>query len=416
MRMKVFGFPALGLIGLGGISSLGAACGGGDTEKILPPPMTTAQAGSSSMQGESGGGAGGSVMSAPCPSYTPDRCGDGAASKCVSLQSDAEHCGSCDHACPAQAACSAGVCTPVPEELTMSAGCGELRLSLQGERLFWNEPKTGRIRSISVSGGAVAELASKQLNPGHVVTDDANAYWFTTGDGTSGSSALLKVSLSGVASEPVVLKAAPGTDPINGLALAGGKLLYGLVHDVHALSLDVVDGTDEIVGVAVARNDTRIPTGIPNALTVHGDRVYWIVTDVGSVECDDFLPGDAGLTRVAHGGEMWPNDLGFAGDFTYFAAADSLYAAQMNVPATAVASTSDATIGPFAVVDMTAYFSDASGRILQHGVELPTGEPTPPLPLARDQGQVTSVVADATHVYWASVATDGACSIHRLAR
>jgi hypothetical protein len=413
--MKIFGFPAAALAGLGMVSGFAAACGS-DTEKILPAPMTAPQAGSSATQPDQSRGGSGGAATSTCPSYAPDRCGDGAASKCVSLLSDAEHCGMCDHGCTAQAACNAGVCAPVPEALTTSAGCGEPRLTLQGDRLFWNEPKTGRIRSISVSGGAVSELASKQLNPGHVAIDDANAYWFTSGDGTSGSSTLLKVSLSGVATEPVVLKAAPGTDPINGLALAGGKLLYGLVHDVHAISLAAPDGADDVVGVAVARNDTRIPTGIPNALTAHADRVYWIVTDVGSVECDDLLPGDAGYTRVAHGGEMWPNDLGFAGDFTYFAAADSLYAAQMDVPATAVASTSDATIGPFAVVDLVAYFSDATGRILQHGVELPTGEPTPPVPLARDQGQVTSVVADATHVYWASVAADGECSIRRLAR
>jgi hypothetical protein len=414
MRTKRFNLVAGALVG---IAAVAAACGGGEPEKILPAPMTSPQAGSAATQpDQNGGGAtAGGPTSGACPSYAPDRCGDGAASQCVALQSDAEHCGGCDHACPAQAACSAGVCTPAPEELTTAAGCGEPRLTLHADRLFWNEPKTGRIRSISVSGGAVAELASKQRSPGQVATDGANAYWFTTGDGTSGSSALLAMPLSGVG-EPVILKVAPGTDPINGLALAGGKLLYGLVHDVHAISLDAVDGADDVVGVAVARNDTRIPTGIPNALTVHGDRAYWIVTDVGSVECDDLLPGDAGYPRVAHGGEMWPNDLGFAGDFTYFAAADSLYAAQMNVPATAVASTGAATIGPFAVIDMTAYLSDATGRILQHGVELPTGEPLPPVPLARDQGQVTSVVADATHLYWASVAANGDCSIRRLAR
>lgn len=351
----------------------------------------------------------------PCPSYTPDRCGDGASSSCVSLQTDAEHCGACDHGCPAQAACSAGVCSEAPEELVTAPGCGEPRLTLHGDRLFWNEPQTGRVRSISVSGGAVSELAAEQLAPGQVGVDDANAYWFTNGDGQSGSSALLRVSLSGV-SEPVLIKQAPGVEPINGLAVANGKLLYGLGHDVHGIALDALDGADDVVGVAVARNDTREPIGIPNALTVHGDRVYWIVTDVGSVECDDLLPGDAGLERVAHGGEMWPYDVGFAGDYTYYAAFDSLFAAQIGQPATAVASTSDAALRSFAVADSAAYFSDELGRLFRHGVDIPAGEPTPPVALARDQGKVTSVVLDATHVYWASVAPDGLCAIRRLAR
>src|SRR5262249_33886175 len=120
-RMKVFGFPALG-VGL--LTGFAAGCGGSD-QKILPAPTLSDHAGASAMQPDSNAGSGGSGVTGSCPSYAPDRCGDGAATTCVSLQTDAEHCGACDHACAAQSACAAGACAPVPEELTTSAGCGE---------------------------------------------------------------------------------------------------------------------------------------------------------------------------------------------------------------------------------------------------------------------------------------------------
>jgi hypothetical protein len=210
---------------------------------------------------------------------------------------------------------------------------------------------------------------------------------------------------------------APGTDPITGVVAAGGKLYYGLAHDVHAYWTEGPMGHDEIVGVAVARNDTRMPDGIPNALTVHGDRVYWIVTDVGSVESDDLLPGADGYARIGHSGQMWPNDVGFAGDFAYYAAFGSLYAAQAGQPAIAVASIADGSVAAFAVAETTAYFSDDAGRLFKHGLEQPgppSFEPTPSIRLAQDQGKITSVVVDGSHVYWAIVDAQSGCAIRSL--
>jgi hypothetical protein len=317
-------------------------------------------------------------------------------------------------ACEPQAVCVAGKCNEPPVELASGSGCGELRLTLHGDRLFWNEPASGRVRSVSISGGTVTDIATNQVGPGQVAVDDSDVYWPNAGDGSSGASNIQKMALSG-AQAPVLVKAAPGTDAITGVAVAGDKLYYGLVHDVHAIATAAPDGADDIVAVAVARNDTRMPDGIPNALTVHGDRVYWIVTDVGSVESDDLLPGADGYARIGHSGQMWPNDLGFAGEFAYYAAFGSLYLAQANMPAIAIASVNDASVGAFALSATTAYFSDDSGRLFKHGLEPPeaASEPTPSTPLAQDQRKITSVVLDASHVYW-SVADGGqGCAIRK---
>lgn len=382
---------------------------------LLPPPSTGATAGSSG----SGAGTAGDPAPTACPAYKPDRCPATATAKsdCFSLKDDPQSCGTCGNACAAQAACVAGKCSSPPVQLASAMGCGDgMRLTLHGDRLFWNEPKSGRVRSISVNGGDISELAADQTSPGQVAVDDTTAYWPVAGDGKPGTSAVMAAPLSpaGVAS---ALVTAPGADPITGVAAAGGKLFYGLVHDVHAFWNEGAAGHDEIVGVAVARNDTRMPDGIPNALTVHGDRVYWIVTDVGSVESDDVLAGSDGYARIGHSGQMWPNDVGFAGDYAYYAAFGSLYAAQANQPAIAIASISDASVAAFAIADTNAYFSDDAGRLFKHGLEQPQApsfEPAPPTELARDQGKVTSVVVDATHVFWATLDAEASCTIRTL--
>ncbi len=389
------------------------ACGGEKTDdQLLPPPSPSSQVGSSR------GGAGGSAASATCPAYRPDPCPatDGADASCVSLQDDAKNCGACGKACEAQAACVAGKCGEAPKQLVAAEQCGDVRLTLHGDRLFWNEPMSGKVRSTSISGGDVTELAANQAGPGQVTVDETTAYWAVAGDGSPASSGVAQVALSppGVA---FVSIQAPGTDPVTGVVAAGGKLYYGLVHDIHAFWTEGSLGHDEVVGVAVARNDTRVPYGIPNALTVHSDRVYWIVTDVGSVESDDLLPGADGYARIGHSGQMWPNDVGFAGDYAYYAAFGSLYAAQANQPAVAVASISDGSLAAFAIAETTAYFSDDAGRLFRHGLELPgppSFEPTPSLELAQDQGKITSVVVDEAHVFWAAVGVNGDCTIRAL--
>jgi hypothetical protein len=374
---------------------LGVACGSSD-QKILPGPSAAGQlgntGGSGTATGGSGtatGGGGGSVATSDCPT-----------------------------ACDTQAACVAGKCTAPPDELTKSAACGDVRLALLGSQLFWTERQSGRVRAMAVTGGAVTEVAADQLTPNRISVDESGVYWAVAGDGSSGSSKVMKAALP-LGAAPLALKTAPAADPVIGVAVDSGKVYYGLLHDVHAISTDPTDATDLIVGVAFARNDTREPDGVPEALTVHDGRVYWVISDVGSVESDDLLPGSDGTPRVGHSGGLWPNDLGFAGDYVYYAAHASLYAAQTNVPAIAVGSSvNDSDVAAFAVTDTDGYFADQGGGLSRHALALPAApdfQPTPSVPLTRGQGKITSVVLDDAHVYWASVdEVTGDCAIRVL--
>lgn len=395
------------------------ACGGGQEEKILPGPSVGGQSTSGGSGATAGGGAAGSAGAA-CPAFTPDSCpGSEGKTACVSLQDDPSNCGACGTACMPQGVCVAGECQAPPQELGAFEGCGDVRLAIDAGQLYWTERNSGRVVRIGSTGTGVVEIATAQLAPSQVAADANGVYWFNAGDGSTGSSKLMKAPLPLGSAAPVALVTAPGAEPITGLAVADGKLYYGLGHDVHAISVDPSDTSDLVVGVAYSRMDTREPVGVPNGISVHDGRVYWVVTDVGSVESDDLLPGPDTSPRVGHSGELWPNDLGFAGAYVYYAAFESLYAAQPGQPALPVASSNDsATLTSFAVNASNAYFSDESGHLSRHELALPATsdhQPTPSLRLARDQGSVTSVVLDSASVYWASTMTSSSCAIRKMA-
>jgi hypothetical protein len=294
-----------------------------------------------------------------------------------------------------------------------------VRLALDAGQLYWTERDSGRVASMSIAGEDPVELATAELSPSQIAVDAAGVYWFDAGNGSAGSSKVMKAPLPLGSAPPVALVTAPGIEPVTGLPVADGKLYYGLGHDVHAISVDATDTSDVVVGVAYARMDTREPTGVPNGISVHDGRVYWVVTDVGSIESDDLLPGPDTSPRVGHSGEMWPDDLGFAGAYVYYAAFESLYAAQAGQPALAVASSTESgNLMAFAVSESTAYFGHESGALYRHELTMPAttnSQATPSLRLARDQGSVTSVVLDADSVYWASVAASGGCVIRKAA-
>lgn len=398
------------------------ACSGESPEKLLPGPPPGAQAGTGGSSGSGGSASGPAMGGAPsCNGFVPDDCpGPGGEPVCVSKRSDPANCGECGTACAAQAVCVAGQCSPPPQELGAFAGCGNVRIALHDGQVFWTERTSGRVAAIPTSGGPAVELATGRLAPGQLAVDASGVYWFDAGDGSAGSSKLMKLPLPLDGATPTTLLSAPGTEPFTGLTVASGKLYYGLGHDVHQIATDGSGPSDVVVGVAYARMDTREPSGVPEAISVHGERVYWIVREVGSVESDDFLPGPDDSPRVGHSGSMWNEDLGFAGDYVYYGAFESLYAAQPGAPAVAIASSVDSSpVTSFAVSEQAAFFADRGGQLSHHDLSLPAAadsQPSPSAPLARAQGSVTSLLLDAANLYWASVEPAGACAIRKLPR
>ena len=69
----------------------------------------------------------------------------------------------------------------------LSSFSSAARIALLGAQLFWTEPQAGRVRTMSIKGAGVTDVASDQVAPGRLAVDDSGVYWVDSGDGTAGA-------------------------------------------------------------------------------------------------------------------------------------------------------------------------------------------------------------------------------------
>lgn len=357
-----------------------------------------------------------------CPVDTPDVCGTGAEATCVAKANDAENCGECAAACEAGAACVAGQCGAKPVELATSAGCGSMRLVIQGTALHWAEKASGKIRSVPLAGGAATDLATGQTSPTQIAADAEAVYWLTQGD-VAGMSKIWKKPL-GSTEAPVRLQTVTlaATETIPAIAVAGGRLYYAVDHHVHAISTDETETAFEIVGRAINLDSgTPVESGEPSGLAVKGDVIAWTTANRQGVEADDIdATDDAQMGYVELGqsqGSLLLQDIALDATYAYWANGPNFVrnalTAMSPVPDPAITVTPGFDdITAFAITGTDVYAATATGQVLKHAL-LPPSDPddestvVPPLVLARDQASVSSVVVDAARVYWAT----GDCAV-----
>jgi hypothetical protein len=133
-------------------------------------------------------------------------CGD----DCVDTQTNAAHCGECNHACPEDSACEDGECTcaldvcdgSCVDVIVDSENCGECRhdcgggecqngrclalqlasgraweIVLDDEFIYWPSYSDGEILRVPKSGGATETLATGEDGPSDIAVDDDRVYW-----------------------------------------------------------------------------------------------------------------------------------------------------------------------------------------------------------------------------------------------
>ncbi len=343
-----------------------------------------------------------------CPQSKPDTC-DGV---CVALASDPEHCHACDVACPAGAVCKDTGCGPAPSTMVSSPGCGSMRLGLSGSDLYWVERASGKVFTVALSPGVEPlELATGQLNPTGIAVDDSGVYWVNEGDGSEGSSQVLRRALPLTDAAPVVLVtgAGPSVDDnvIRSFALHEGTLLYTLGHDVHAVSVDTEIAADMIVGTATNYDlDPPQAQGYPSALAVSGDYVVWSTASRLGIERDDLLEGASGYDELAESqGALLLTDLGASGASAYWANAEAVVSSSVETAAGASPGylSKSPDFSPLTALTIAtdgAYFASSSGLVLAH--PLAGVEPAELRQLARDQPLVSSIVKSADRLIWAT--------------
>lgn len=349
-----------------------------------------------------------------CTADIPDVCGMGATAACVNKKVDPDHCGDCATKCDAGATCVAGACTKKPVELSQGAGCGAMRLAVQGTNIYWTEPMAKKVRSMPLVGGAAVEVATAEDSPSRIAADDTGVYWIE--DGSTSSKVMKKaLPLAAGAATALVTHTLVASERILGIAVHGGKLYYSLAHDVHQIS--TAGAGDIIVGTAVNYDAPAKIEGEPHGLAVNETMVAW--TDVGDrngVEGDDILVESATpLTDKSGYVELAQS----VGGLKYEIAVDATYAywldgsrfvrnklaATAPVPDPAIMESPKASdFGGFAITATDVYASNADGLILKHSLSPPAEgmDPVEPAPIARDQMVPTSVVTDGVKLYWAT--------------
>jgi hypothetical protein len=358
-----------------------------------------------------------------CGAGEPDICGTGAAIACVSKMTDEANCGECGKTCDAGAACSAGVCSAAPVELTKGTGCGPMRLAIAGANIYWTEEMSGKVRTMPVAGGTPMDLAMGQLAPTAIVADATGVYWVNSGDATT-KSQIMKLALPAApAAAPVVVTVSSTTDEIFDLALAGTKLYYSHFHSVHevatAAAAPSTTMADPIVGNAVDF-DTATVKGEPHGVAVNATFVGW--TDVGErngVETDDLLAetGDptmdkTGYHELAQSVGSISNQVAMDATYVYWCDGARFVRnkadAAMPIPDPPIAEAlSD--IQSFAITATDVYMLTVDGTVAKATLAPAAGASTAPTPIAVGQmvemvehGIDGTIAVDATKVYWAT--------------
>ena len=375
-----------------------------------------------------------------CSTDKPDICGMAATAVCTLKMSDPDNCGMCGTKCDAGATCVAGVCGKKPVELTTSTGCTDatkdngIRMAISGANLYWVEPMSGKVRSMPLAGGAVTEVATA-MNPTQIAADAKGVYWLTPGDGTMANPGkVFKKALPLAAGAPIVLTTATapaatykGPDPykIRGLTAHADKVYYALANDVHQISNDETVTMDLVVGTAVNYDKPDMPLvdGEPTGLAVNGTVALWTTGTRSGVESHTVGPvvvaGAAGYVKLAKsvGSLLFNGDVSIDATNGYWADGEKIGMDALIAPADAIAGDNSshnkvltaepnsAHVTSFTINAMNVYFAAESGTVFRHSLVPPadaTNDPNPPAALARDQMKPTSVVVDATNVYWAT--------------
>lgn len=361
-----------------------------------------------------------------CAANTPDTCGADQDAVCTQKMTDPENCGECGTMCEPGAACVAGKCGTKPTLVATATGCGGgARLDTDGKNIYWVEPMTGKVRSVGVGGGTIADVATGQLKPTQIGVDASGVHWVNQGDGSAGSSKVLKKRLNAAATAaPTALVTATGMQTFPAIAVHDGFVYYSESTNVHQLTVDDDDKVtkDIMVGIAVNYDNGGMEVkGVPVGLAASDKYVLWTTPlDRIGVESHTLVPVTNATDNKPGYGKLGKSVAGLLP--TGHVALDATYGYWVGgtkierAPLTSTMGVYDAIFSAerdltaFALGASKLYAASGDGKILTHSpippVD-PANETEPAVPIAIGQEDVSSVVVDTKNVYWIT----GDCAI-----
>ncbi|HVZ72271.1 MAG TPA: hypothetical protein VHJ20_07840 [Polyangia bacterium] len=269
-----------------------------------------------------------------CASH-PELCGTVCGDACVDLRRDADHCGRCDRACAARAACNDGACGVEPTVVVApTPGCASMRLAYEDGAIYYSDLGHGTINRVPTSGGAPTVLASDVIpatihtssaqplfpNGGPVGTNilvrDGTVYWIGAADRPSVDATGMAHGGVGTAiwsvragSAPVLVLPyayVPGPSPVSSVGVNGAAPLED-PNERPPLSAMTLSPDGATLFFAAGSRIYRIPatvtapphgvelvgftagpeTGFATALATDGDRLFFPSSDGTGIEMFD---------------------------------------------------------------------------------------------------------------------------------
>jgi hypothetical protein len=247
--------------------------------------------------------------------------------------------------------------------------------------MYWVSEMDGKIGSKSTAGGDATEIATGLTTPTAFTTDGTNMYV------VSGMS-LLRVPIATGTPETVVTEAGAIYD----VAFANDTLFYTQGEDVKSVAADAEAGTGAVVATAVGG-------GQPQGVTIDGTYVLWAATNAYNVESDP-IDGDMLVKLGASQAGLIFGHGSLRSDGTYIYWVNGSSILRSGFDSTAELSTMASTLEFDNVsaydIDATSVYYAAAGNI-ESAVFAEDS-----VWLARGQGEVSSLVVDATNIYWSN--------------
>ncbi|HEX2880276.1 MAG TPA: hypothetical protein VHO25_12160 [Polyangiaceae bacterium] len=322
---------------------------------------------------------------------------------CVLGRNDPKHCGCAGEQCAAGAGCEDGMCREPPREYAWTTHCGPIRLTVDDTNVYWTERDSGFVRAVKVGGGPVMDIAQLQINPAHIVSDAEGVYWVARGDFASEHTWIRKLALPLAPSTPrEMVNEWNSYGPIMSLAVHGGSLYYGWLHQVRRVDMDDPD----LTRVTVARMADG--QGFAEGLIIEDARGIWQDSD-GRLVTGTLDPSDpTNLTDIGRVPTSLRDEIAYDADWLYWIKATTVQRSKLDgtryEAEHVVTHPNQESITGLAMDDTHIYFASSQGLILKHSREpAAQSEPLSAYPvIAREQPAARSLAVRDGRLYWAT--------------
>jgi hypothetical protein len=347
---------------------------------------------------------------------------------CVNLMLDPDNCGMCAKKCSMVSTCNGGVCGADPTaSLAAIAGCNAdqmspMTLAVAGGSVYYADMTHGKIFKLGADTTPVIGGTTPEMMPTWLTGSGTNLFWYAKGAKSIRMAPAAGGTVVNVYTNNMPMGDAAAPPTIGGFAVTSDGMTVYIAVGMQVIAVKA-DGTTTTPTVVAS----EVHGGVPGAIAISGTTIVFPTALNSDV---DAPPVVAGMTAICGMEDAMGNDImttcprlarsqGSLFLNAIFAINNKAFWFDgPNVKSEALGSTNQTFDGvtmsvssPITAGTATAdaiYFAESDGFISKTAL----AKDSVAVQLARGQKAPTSIVVDATKVYWAN--TD--CSIGSVAK